>query len=185
MVPPSVHTAGMCDICDGTTYEASWQRIQDLVASRSWAIQGVEAAAHQRPWAYTIGLTESFGHPELVITDGTWPTSVEILNMLGEWIRDGDEYDVGSVVDAGEFRIELGAVHASFLHHGLCASWSAYYEWAGTDPGPLQVLQVMTTSRGTCEHQRARRADLAVPGAFSSPAGPNRAARRRAARGRR
>ena len=85
------------------------------VASGSWALQGVEAGEHQRPWAYTIGLMQHFGHPELVITDGAWRESAVILNQLGECVRQGDRFVPGMVVESDGSAIELGVVHPSYV----------------------------------------------------------------------
>ena len=185
VVTPLVHTAGMCDICDGVTHQQSMERIHENVVSGSWAIQGVEGDAHQRSWAYTIGLTENFGHPELVIVDAELPDSGHILNVIGDLIDAGDHLAAGDTfVDADGSIFELVAVHPSYLPHGLCAVWAAYYGWGRIAPAPLDVLQVIRPPSCYCEHHGADRLDLSVPGGAMTVAGPNRAARRRAARGR-
>ena len=160
--------------------------IHTHIDSGSWALQGVEAGEHQRPWVYTIGLTQNFGHPELVITDGDVRDSALILNQVGEWIRQGDRFVQGAVVESDGGTLEFGPVHGTYVRHGLCASWSAYSAWAGTDPGPLELLQVITTGSSYCGGHEGMRRSLAVPGAFAmAGSGPNRMERRRAARRRR
>ena len=159
------------------------ERMHAHVASGSWALQGVEAGEHQRPWAYTIGLMQHFGHPELVITDGAWRESAVILNQLGECVRQGDRFVPGMVVESDGSAIELGVVHPSYVRDGLCASWSAYYDWTGAVPGSLEVLQVITMASTYCEHHQGMRAGLAVPGGFAMSGNRlNRMERRRAAR---
>lgn len=186
MVTPSVHTVGMCDICDGMTHQESMERMHAHVSSGSWALQGVEAGEHQRPWAYTIGLVQNFGHPELVIIDGDLQDNAIILNQLSEWVREGDRFVPGMLIESDGCAIEFGTVHPSYVRHGLCASWSAYSDWTGADPGRLELLEVITTPSRYCEHHEGMPRGLAVPGGFAiSGHAPNRMDRRRAARGRR
>lgn len=171
----------MCDICNGATYDEVLGRIDGRVSAGRWSVQGVEGDRHHRSWAYTIGLHENFGHPELVLTDGRVDDSALVLDEVAGWIAEGDRYGPGATIESDGYVLEFGAVHPSYLRHGLCAVWTEYYRWRGAEPRPLEVLQLSTRSPFTCEHLRARAHDLAVPGAFPLGA-PNRAARRRAAR---
>ena len=182
MVTPSRDTAAMCDICDGMTYEESRRRLDDVVTSHGWAIQGVEGTGHQPPWAYTIGLIEHFGRPELVVTDCTWPVAVSVLNDLGDRVAAGARLAAGDTIRCEVGCVELAPVHPGHLLHGLCASWTDYYEWRGEDPGPLEVLHAMPATERVDDARTLRRRDLSALGAMNASGGPNRAARRRAAR---
>ena len=180
----------MCDICDGVTHQQSMERIHEHVVSGSWAIQGVEGDEHHRSWAYTIGLTENFGHCELVIVDGDLSESGRILNGIGDRITAGDHFVAGDTlldadggIESGSM-IDLATVHASYLKNGLCAVWPAYYGWRRIAAPTLNVLQVVRPPSYYCEHHGANRMDLAIAGAAMTVPGPNRAARRRQARGR-
>jgi hypothetical protein len=182
MVTSPGHTPGMCDIGDGMTHEQSLRRMDDVVAAHGWAIQGVEGSGHQPPWAYTIGLIERFGRPELVVTDCTWPVAVALLNDLGDRVAAGARLTVGDVVRCDAGRVELATVHPGHLLHGLCASWTNYYEWRGEDLGPLEVLHVVPATERADAARTLRRRDLSTLGAMHASGGPPRAARRRAAR---
>jgi hypothetical protein len=171
----------MCDICDGMTYEESLRRMDDVVASHRWAIQGVEGTGHHPPWAYTIGLIEHFGRPELVVTDCTWPVAVSVLNDLGDRVAAGARLAAGDIIGCEGGRVELARVHPGHLLHGLCASWTRYYEWRGGEPGPLEVLHVVPAV-GRGDDARVPRRGLSTLGAMSATGGPDRVARRRAAR---
>jgi hypothetical protein len=172
----------MCDICDGATYEESLRRLHEVVTSHGWAIQGVEGSGHQPPWAYTIGLIEHFGRPELVVTDCSWPVAVSLLNDLGDRVAAGARLTVGDTLRCEAGPVELAPVHPGHLQHGLCASWTNYYEWRGEDLGPLEVLHVIPAVGSSTDPRTPRRRDLSTLGAFSTSPGPNRAARRRAPR---
>jgi len=59
------------------------------VETQGWALQSV-AAMHGRPrFTYTVGLTAHDQHPELVIVGLRLGAAAEILNVLGEHVRDG------------------------------------------------------------------------------------------------
>lgn len=142
------------------------ERMHAHVASGSWALQGVEAGEHQRPWAYTIGLMQHFGHPELVITDGAWRESAVILNQLGEWVRKGDRFVPGMVVESDGGAIELGVLRLDRSRPRL----------VGNAPGHHHGLEILRAPPGNA-------CRTCGPGGFAmSGNGPNRMERRRAAR---
>ena len=51
-------------------------------------------AAYQAHFAYTVGLTETFGHPEIVLL-GTWQHAHPFLNAVGDLVRDGRRFETG------------------------------------------------------------------------------------------
>ena len=77
-------------ICDGASPEEARRRLATLVRRHGWAIQGVEAGPRSAPWAYTIGLSEMFGHPELVIAGVEGEVAAAGLNELAERVRSGE-----------------------------------------------------------------------------------------------
>ncbi len=142
----------MCELCDGRTEQELFETMRARIDAHQWTLQGVEAGPHSAGWVYTIGLIGSHGNPELVLS--------------------GDD------VDLDGYPVEFGAVHASYLEHGLCACWTGYYNEIGTAPGPLRVLQVVPPLTEWCDHCDRKRRCLATPGARGFGGGLNRAARR-------
>ena len=66
--PPNCATAlrhgdGMCLQCDGYSFEQSMLSLDLTIRTYGWQLNQVTDA---NPWSYTIGLTESYGHPELM-----------------------------------------------------------------------------------------------------------------------
>ena len=55
----------MCLQCDGYSFEQSMLSLDLTIRTYGWQLNQVTDA---NPWSYTIGLTESYGHPELMIT---------------------------------------------------------------------------------------------------------------------
>ena len=172
----------MCDICDGKTYQEAFEELRDRIDAHGWSLQGVEPGVHGPAWVYTIGLIENFGNPELVITGGDIHQNAGLLNELGERIARGLRVDAESVLDLDGYVVEFENVHASYLSHGLCASWDDCYRRIGAQPGPLRVLQVVPPLLEWCDHCDRKRRCLSVPGARGFGGGLNRAARRAQAR---
>jgi len=165
----------MCDICDGKTYQQAFEELRHRIDAHGWSLQGVEPEEHGSAWVYTIGLIENFDNPELVITGGDIHRSAGLLNALGERIARGLRIDADTVVDLDGYLVEFETVHASYLSHGLCASWDDCYRRIGTQPGPLRVLQVVLPLLEWCDHCDRKRRCLSVPGARGFGGGLNRA----------
>lgn len=113
----------MCDICDGKTFEATLTDILDHVRTTGWALSGVESEPDQTGWAYTIGLMDSYDHPELVIVDDDWARGASILNSLGRAVRDGEAFVAGDLVRLGTTHAELVAIHPVHLAGDLMGMW--------------------------------------------------------------
>lgn len=71
----------MCWMCDHpkATRQDYLGYIRSIVASKGWAVQGVECDRVRLPYAYTIGLTPH-GKPELVVTGMSLTRAAELLN---------------------------------------------------------------------------------------------------------
>lgn len=80
------------------------QKIEADVASHGWHVMGVGEGGVNRPaYAYTIGLTVAFGHPEVVILGLGLDDMRWILNHLGEQVRGGRAFsaqdEVGGLLE--------------------------------------------------------------------------------------
>src|SRR3546814_15805827 len=107
----------MCAICDGATYDEMLAGLHGVVQRFGWAVQGVEAST---PWTYTIGLTERFGHPELVLAGIDISLAMNILNALADRVAGGEQLRPGGPnVTVGETELRLGSVHPVHLASGL------------------------------------------------------------------
>lgn len=141
MSHPRGHDGDMCDICDGWTYEEVFDDLHCRVRHFGWALQGVEASP---PWVYTIGLTERFDHPELVIVGMEIPMAMYALNALGTMIATGERLEPGrSGVSVAEVEVAFGSVHPVHIEAGLVGMWEGYYEGRPGVPPPLEVVQVL------------------------------------------
>lgn len=77
------------------------EKVDALVREHGWAVINVlESDAHPE-FDYTVGLSYSYGHPELIMVGfGDAAEAKSILNMLGARIRDeGVRYESGQLYD--------------------------------------------------------------------------------------
>lgn len=157
----------MCMMCDGFSYEEAMRSIDLSIRIHGWHLTMVDAPM---PWCYTIGLTETFGHSELVVVD------IEIADeeRLVRWAVGMIERD-GSL-DSAELtrrQVEVVPVHDRHLRGEWFATWANHY---GETPPTGSFLQVVPPPDWFCEcHQHLTRR-------LDRPDGrplANRAARRR------
>lgn len=134
----------MCFMCDGGTAAEYYALIDRCIDGGVWFVQGVES---DPPWAYTIGLVELFGHPELVMVGGGWEGARAVLNRVGERIGRGERVDWGSTMLELEDGTQLCFVPVAreLYESEWFAGWWHYYgskPWAPPAFAAMQVLLV-------------------------------------------
>jgi hypothetical protein len=176
----------MCIICDGASPEEARRRLATLVRRYGWAIQGVEAGPRSAPWAYTIGLSEMFGHPELVIAGAEVEAAAAGLNELAERVGSGERFEAGrrGILLLGA-KVDVVPIEPVHLRRGLLAAWEDYYADLESVRPRLEAVQVVlppevlsVVGSGGQPHLDQCRSGLTI-------AGPNRAERRAVRHGRR
>lgn len=151
-----------CACCAGMTLDEVIADNLDIIERHGWAIQYVSGP---QPWAYTVGLSLSFAHPELVVTGLDYRASGDLLNELGEQARGGDRLRPGPTW-AGDRSVDLVGVHPMHWSTDLFAMW-----WAVSDqleialesePVALQVLVATDTARHRLDQPPSRTARRAA-----------------------
>lgn len=102
------------------------------------------------PWSYTIGLLESYDHPELMVTG----LELDLQKRMIRKIVDSIETN-GSVDDAFLERegVTLVEVHPNHLAGDWFGTWSNFYQRL---PPPGSFLQIVPPSDWFCDcHQHA------------------------------
>lgn len=135
----------MCFLCDGGTLDELRRRIDDAIDDRGWFIQAVDAGGDAAGWAYTIGLAERFGHPELVVVD---PHCVRcggnLLNAVAQEVAEGAAFRPDDAVYLdGRSVARIAAVHAEEWATDRFNGWLVYYDaqpWASPPARALQVV---------------------------------------------
>ena len=176
----------MCFICDGGTLEELHRRIDDAIDGRGWFISAVEAGPGVPAWAYTIGLSERFGHPELVVVDPQcFACAADLINALAEDVARGVVHQAGDTVGGqGRLVARIGAVHPEEWNTDRFNGWLWYYEEKPWQPPPARALQVIWQSPGSgfqdeAWNDRWRSDCLTVPPAERASPSPALPARRR------
>lgn len=69
------------------------------------------AAAYAASFAYTVGLSPRFGHPEIILVGG-WAGAGHFLNRVGDRVRDGQRFAPGdtSTEILDDFAVRFGDV---------------------------------------------------------------------------
>jgi hypothetical protein len=88
-------------------FERVMRNVQEVIDRVGWNVIGVGGGPDSLPFAYTVGLTARFDHPELCLT-GPWPQNLAtvLLNTLGERVKNGERLTEGWYDDV----ISMGAV---------------------------------------------------------------------------
>ena len=160
--------------CDGYSIEQVMQVIDLNIRTYGWHHVLVDAP---KPWSYTIGLRESFGHPELTVVDLEPSAQVELIRWACECIEDGGSIDS---FERSALGVEIVAVHDSHLRDGeWFGTWHAFYD---AEPPSGSFLQILPPPTWECDHHRGGSRRLDRP---DCRPGGNRAQRRAATRGRR
>jgi len=120
--------------CDGYSLEEFRRHVDLTIRVNGYLIQQV--ADDPEEWTYTVGVAESWGHPDLLIVDG--PLEVQ-SRLVAELISD--------VRDHGEIRPELldnldlhlVPVHESHFASGIVGIWEDRQSRPATTGDFLQI----------------------------------------------
>jgi hypothetical protein len=73
--------------------------LRDLVERHGWAVVKVPEDDRGPGFAYTVGLTRAFGHPEVLISGLDLDLLHDLLNDVGAQVRDGARFAPGDDSD--------------------------------------------------------------------------------------
>ena len=147
--------ARMCLRCDGYTEIDVHNTTEMQILVHGWSVAAVE---ENRPWAYSIGVLETYAHPELVVMGVEIKVAHDLINYIGGCVRDG-----GGVLDHKDLHAEgirLVDVHERHLRSNLFGSWIRYY---GELPRAGDFMQILPPPEFfcACHRQAYRRLDRA------------------------
>ena len=137
----------MCEMCRGWTAEEVAADQRHHIATIGWTVLMIEPRPGGVGWAYTIGLSESYGHPELLCFSCDVRSAWAMLNRLGARVRDGTVVQPGRDVLA-EVTTDVVDVHPVHLFGELVNGWRALYADRVPAQRPeLRVLQVLEVAQ--------------------------------------
>ncbi|MCU1488121.1 MAG: hypothetical protein JWN67_4867 [Actinomycetia bacterium] len=168
----------MCIMCDGASRDEVLFGLHGKIERFGFAVQAVEGTELHPPWAYTIGLLDSFDHPELVMVGRPIEDAYRIVGAMADEVCDGRDIEPGELrIVPPDGLLSVNEVDPRHWEGTRFAMWVEYYAAVGADdlePAALQVRRVVEAD-GT-------RLDTWSP---DDPCRMNRAARRARAHRRR
>ncbi len=131
----------MCAICDGKSQSEFLATLKNRIEVHGFTM--VSVGDDHGSWTYTIGLTNTFDHPELVVTGLAPESAYGLLDALVDRIRTGEQFGATSherFVHGAPVR--FGEVHQGQWHQGRFDSWKRVYSSAAAPPrqGAVQVV---------------------------------------------
>ena len=126
-------------------YEPFFQKLRSDIKTRGWSIVCVVGGENEPDFAYTVGLTTSFKHPEIVLFGLDFKNASAILNGVGDLVKKGEKFIPGVRYD-NIFRDGYNAQFISVLpqNHSFI---SFAFEQRGEDVRALQLLFPDTENR--------------------------------------
>ena len=97
------------------------RRVRSDVDTFGWHVAKIAGDESAPPWAFTIGLEEQFGHPEIAIFGMELDLLHRVLNHIGEQVKRGRRFEDGERAEgvlanhAPCFRLVLPRWHSPFL----------------------------------------------------------------------
>jgi len=80
--------------------DAYIRRARGLIAEHGWVVQyigpgipGSGARQDDPPYAYSVGFSRAFNHPEIYLVGLPYETSVSVINAAGNRIKEGMRFD--------------------------------------------------------------------------------------------
>jgi len=172
----------MCRICDGASRDHVRLELAQIIDTHGWAVQGVKGETDADSWAYTVGLVERFGHPELVVTGISMKAASGLLNDVADRVRDGERFVPAETIDLGGVDVGFAAVHPAQFSRGLFAMWFEHYRAVPQAGLKLSALQVVLPDWLFCASHARHMPRLDRPDPALGLTRPNRAKRRSRAR---
>ena len=159
----------MCLECDGYTFEQSMLSLDLTIRTYGWQLTQVTDSA--MPGSYTIGLGESYDHPELVMVGVELDTQSAIIRKIVSMVETTGRIDTDDVESHG---LTLVEVHRDHLHDHWFGTWSNRY---GHLPPDGTFLQIVPPPEWFCSCHQTSWPRFDRPGRWRGPG--NRAERRR------
>ena len=122
-------------MCNGATWDEVLFDMHAKIERYGWSIEYVMGDKKHRPWGYTVGLSDRFDHPELVLVGAGMERTGTFLNSIATAISEGEPFRAGEVIlgRKGEHN-HLVDIHRDHFDNGTLNMWMNYYEALGRMP---------------------------------------------------
>jgi hypothetical protein len=134
----------MCILCDGASRDELLFSLHAAIEERGWIVQPVAGGEGNPPWAYSIGLSNRFDHPEMVMVGGELRASCLLLLAIGDQIAEGAVILPGmTVATTDDYRFRVATVHPSHFSIGTLALWAEYYSALCRPLPPAHAIEIV------------------------------------------
>ena len=126
------------------------------IERHGWMVMQVMGGGDRRgaPWAYTIGLADRYGHPELTVVGLDHDSSEFHLQEAATRVARGEDLAAAPVVEFDRVRMKVRPVHWQHWTTDRFAMWVNYYGALGRHPDPRAVQLVWPDDRGRYPGQK-------------------------------
>lgn len=125
----------MCMRCEGYSWEEIDRHNDLVIRVHGYLIQKV--VDEDESWTYTVGLDESWGHPDLVCVDIVQDVQVALIRALASEIAERGEIE-SQVLD--DLDLELVTVDESHFADGMVGVWERRYDRRALTGDFLQIV---------------------------------------------
>lgn len=130
----------MCAICDGMSREEMHAQTHQRIGRYGYTMLSIHGP---HPWTYTIGLSEKYEHPELIVTGLDDVSAYGLIEAVADRILAGERCVPSYERLIGDHPVRFGDVHPSQWSHGRFDGWKAYYGWLGHKPSTQEAVQIV------------------------------------------
>jgi hypothetical protein len=113
--------------------------VLETVERDGWAVLAIKEEDYHPGYAFSVGLFRNFGHPELLIMGIPPESATRLINLMGEAIRSGQQFEASRRYDgfAQDFPLTFLAVDGR--HHEPYLGYANWFN-RGTDYPVLQCI---------------------------------------------
>jgi Domain of unknown function (DUF4262) len=145
---------------------------------------GVDVEPPAGPWAYTVGLLDAAGHPELIVAGAPLARCGPILATLARAVLDDDErFEVGDRIALGRGDAVIGSVHDIQYVLETFNFWHNLADYGAIRSPALEAVQVLLPRGFFCADHRGAQPVLSDREARVGQRPANLTVRRRGPRG--
>lgn len=141
--------------CNGVDWNNIEQHIDLVIQIHGFIAQQVSGG--KQLWTYTVGMSESWGHPELLCAGLTRDAQATLVGMLAD---DIEEFGGVRPATLDSLDIALVPIDERQFRNGLVASWEARYQRSAATGDFLRIVPGPSWHRrGSCCRRGCDRGD--------------------------
>ena len=126
----------MCRRCEGYSWEQIEREEDLIIRTHGWMLSSVHNE-DGTAWSYTVGLIESWGHPELIAIDFPFERQQALIHYLSAQVEKTSSIDLLDVISHDH---QLVSVHRDNLATELIATWLNRYDRVPEHGEFLQIV---------------------------------------------